>query len=255
MGPLADVTPESMADEAHALSKGLRFENGCRAHFDAFPGLRPTMASPPTPTPWSAPSEARGGHKVTAMHVATDHNWSDHRVALQDIVIRWLAARTSAAQTTAASFEVIPNIRYCTDGGSPLLMDVLIPAQVSRTPTPAVLWIHGGGWEAGDKNAHANAEFLAKGGFVAQLCRTGSACGTVSRRRRDCKCAIRFLRANASTYGIDPDSIGVAGSSPEDISPNCSPPRTGAPDSKAMAAGSRCRAESRRQHRTSDRPI
>jgi acetyl esterase/lipase len=29
----------------------------------------------------------------------------------------------------------------------------------------------------------------------------------------DCKCAVRFLRANASTYGIDPDSIGVAGSS------------------------------------------
>lgn len=29
----------------------------------------------------------------------------------------------------------------------------------------------------------------------------------------DCKCAIRFLRANAPKYGIDPDRIGVAGSS------------------------------------------
>jgi acetyl esterase/lipase len=29
----------------------------------------------------------------------------------------------------------------------------------------------------------------------------------------DCKCAIRFLRANASKYGIDPDRIGVAGAS------------------------------------------
>ena len=29
----------------------------------------------------------------------------------------------------------------------------------------------------------------------------------------DCKCAVRFLRANASKYGIDPERIGVAGSS------------------------------------------
>ena len=30
---------------------------------------------------------------------------------------------------------------------------------------------------------------------------------------QDCKCAIRYLRANAKTYGIDPDRIGVAGAS------------------------------------------
>lgn len=215
MGPLADVTPESMADEAHALSKGLRFESEA-AGLTSIPFLALTADDGLASDTDSLVSaiEARGGHKVTAVYVATDHNWSDHRVALQDIVLRWLAARTSAAQTTAASFEVIPNIRYCTDGGSPVLMDVLIPAQVSRTPTPAVLWIHGGGWEAGDKNAHANAEFLAKGGFVAAtLSYRLSDAAPFPAAVEDCKCAIRYLRANASTYGIDPDSIGVAGSS------------------------------------------
>jgi len=34
------------------------------------------------------------------------------------------------------------------------------------TPTPAVLWIHGGGWERGDKNGNSGAHFLANGGFV-----------------------------------------------------------------------------------------
>jgi hypothetical protein len=35
---------------------------------------------------------AQGNARVTAMHVATDHGWSDRRIALQDAVIRWLQA-------------------------------------------------------------------------------------------------------------------------------------------------------------------
>lgn len=215
MGPLAGVTPESMGDDAHALGKGMRFENEA-AGLTSIPFLALTADDGLAPDTDSLVSaiEARGGHKVTAMHVATDHSWSDHRIALQDIVLRWLAARTSPEQTTAASFEVIPNIEYCTGGGSPLLMDILIPAQHSRTRTPAVLWIHGGSWLAGDKNAHVNAEWLAKAGFVtATLSYRLSDAAPFPAAVEDCKCAIRFLRANASKYGIDPDSIGVAGSS------------------------------------------
>lgn len=119
-----------------------------------------------------------------------------------------------SAQTVGATFAVIPNIRYCTGGGSPLLMDIFIPVQRTRTPTPAVLWIHGGGWEAGDKNAHANAELLATEGFVAAtLSYRLSAAAPFPAAVEDCKCAIRFLRANASAYGIDPDSIGAGGTS------------------------------------------
>jgi pimeloyl-ACP methyl ester carboxylesterase len=33
---------------------------------------------------------ARGGTKVTSLHVPTDHSWSDHRIALESAVIRWL---------------------------------------------------------------------------------------------------------------------------------------------------------------------
>jgi hypothetical protein len=35
--------------------------------------------------------QTKGGHKVTALHVATDHGWSDHRIALESVVITWLA--------------------------------------------------------------------------------------------------------------------------------------------------------------------
>jgi acetyl esterase/lipase len=109
---------------------------------------------------------------------------------------------------------VISDVQFCSAQESPLLMDIVIPKQRDRTPTPAVLWIHGGGWDRGDKNGHSNAEFLADGGFVAAtLSYRLSGDAPFPAAIEDCKCAVRFLRANASKFGIDPERIGVAGSS------------------------------------------
>lgn len=118
------------------------------------------------------------------------------------------------AQTTEPQFNVVSDVQYCTGGKSPLLMDVFIPKQRNGTPTPAVLWIHGGGWERGDKSGNSGAQFLANGGFVtASLSYRLSGDSPFPAAIEDCKCAIRFLRASAPKYGIDPDRIGVAGSS------------------------------------------
>jgi acetyl esterase/lipase len=118
------------------------------------------------------------------------------------------------AQTTEPQFTVVSDVQYCTGGGRPLLMDVFIPKHRNGTPTPAVLWIHGGGWERRDKNGNSGAQFLANGGFVtASLSYRLSGDSPFPAAIEDCKCAIRFLRASAPKYGIDPDRIGVAGSS------------------------------------------
>ena len=91
-------------------------------------------------------------------------------------------------------------------------MDLFIPKHRTRTPTPAILWIHGGGWERGDKNGNSGALLLANEGFVtASLFYRLSGDSPFPADIEDCKCAIRFLRANASKYGIDPERIGVAG--------------------------------------------
>lgn len=119
-----------------------------------------------------------------------------------------------STQTNEHPFTILPDVQFCTGGGSPLLMDVFVPTYRIRNPTPAVLWIHGGGWEKGDKNSHAGAEFLADAGFVvATLSYRLSSTAPFPAAVEDCKCAIRFLRANASRFGIDPDRIGVGGSS------------------------------------------
>ncbi len=135
-------------------------------------------------------------------------------VTIATIVLAFSFASPIAAQTTASQFSLISDVQFCTGGGTPLLMDIFIPKQRIRTPTPALLWIHGGGWKQGDKNHHVNAALLADAGFVAAtLSYRLSGNSPFPAAIEDCKCAIRFLRANAAKYGIDPDHIGVAGSS------------------------------------------
>jgi acetyl esterase/lipase len=63
-------------------------------------------------------------------------------------------------------------------------------------------------------NGNSGAKFLANEGFVtASLSYRLSGVSPFPAAIEDCKCAIRFLRKNALNYGINPDKIGVAGSS------------------------------------------
>jgi acetyl esterase/lipase len=113
---------------------------------------------------------------------------------------------------STSSYEVVPNVQYCTGAGKPLLMDVFVPRRRIHQPTPAILWLHGGGWERGNKNGSSGAQFLAVAGFVtASIYYRLSGEATFPADIEDCKCAIRYLRANAGKYGVDPTRIGVAG--------------------------------------------
>jgi uncharacterized protein len=94
VAPLAGVTPESMADEVRSLGKDLRFESEASGLIqipllaftadDGFASDTDALVSA---------IEARGGHNVASMHVATDHNWSDHRITLESVILAWLATR------------------------------------------------------------------------------------------------------------------------------------------------------------------
>lgn len=94
MESLAGVTAESMADELRGNADRWRF--GLAA-----PGLASTPMLVLTSDDGLAPHadslvaavRARGNHAVTTQHVATDHSWSDRRIALESAVLRWLAAR------------------------------------------------------------------------------------------------------------------------------------------------------------------
>jgi uncharacterized protein len=91
METLSDVTAESMADEVKVHAKEFLVA-GTEVGLSQIPVLALTandhLASQTDAL--VAAIKARGGAKVTAMHVETDHGWSDHRIALEGIVITWL---------------------------------------------------------------------------------------------------------------------------------------------------------------------
>jgi pimeloyl-ACP methyl ester carboxylesterase len=93
MEGLAGVTAESMANEDARNAQAFAFAN-------AVPGLKDVPLLILSANDGLAPQtdaliqaiQAEGGHNVKAIHVATDHGWSDHRIFLESAVIDWLAA-------------------------------------------------------------------------------------------------------------------------------------------------------------------
>jgi pimeloyl-ACP methyl ester carboxylesterase len=92
MEALSGVTAESMASDVKTLSKEFRFENAAAGLIETpLLALTSDDGLAPTTDALVHAIEAKGGHKVTEMHFATDHSYSDHRIALESAIITWLA--------------------------------------------------------------------------------------------------------------------------------------------------------------------
>jgi acetyl esterase/lipase len=96
-------------------------------------------------------------------------------------------------------------------------LDIYLPdTPPMGTLSPAVVWIHGGGWSGGTKN-EARAKnicgILARAGYVAVSIDYRLGEGAWPTNLFDCKNAVRFLRAHAAKYNLDPNRIAVAGGS------------------------------------------
>ncbi|MBK8506628.1 MAG: alpha/beta hydrolase [Saprospiraceae bacterium] len=106
------------------------------------------------------------------------------------------------------------DIVYGHSKGVELKFDLIQPKDVTG-PFPAILFFHGGGWQAGDKwHGHHWIRMFADLGFV------GISVGyrfapefAWPAQVQDAKAAVRFLRKNAIELNIDPNRIGVMGES------------------------------------------
>ena len=105
------------------------------------------------------------------------------------------------------------NLVFGTGGGRELKLDLYAPK--GDGPFPGVVVVHGGGWTGGNKESFRSmAQQLAARGFVAatieyRLAGEAKFPGAVE----DCKAAVRWMRANAKKYHIDPEHIGGVGGS------------------------------------------
>jgi acetyl esterase/lipase len=106
------------------------------------------------------------------------------------------------------------NVTYCTAAGEALKMDLFLP-QSSDGPFPVVVYIHGGSWVGGDKFevGLAGDELARKGYVVAAINYRLGPKHKWPAQIQDTKCAVRYLRASAAQYNLDPNRIAAWGSS------------------------------------------
>lgn len=105
------------------------------------------------------------------------------------------------------------DLHYVDDGHARQRLDLYLP-ETAETPRPLIVWVHGGAWRAGSKASTGPClPLVSKGYAVASIDYRLSQDALFPAQIEDCKAAIRWLRAHAADYNIDPDRIGVAGSS------------------------------------------
>lgn len=111
------------------------------------------------------------------------------------------------------------DVSYLAEGRKELA-DLYSPLESPKgAKRPAVVWIHGGGWNGGQRDAKREINVcstLARNGYVAMSIDYKLTYGKSAvwpNNLGDCKTAVRWLRKNAERLGIDSDHIGVMGGS------------------------------------------
>ena len=129
-----------------------------------------------------------------------------------------------AGTARCAEIVIEDNITYGKAGDTELKLDLARPQ--GEGPFPAIVFIHGGGWSGGNRQAYrGQIQEAAKRGYVAATIsyrlmqfdqakkETTTATPIFPAQIHDAKAAIRWVRAYAEQYQVDPDRIGVTGAS------------------------------------------
>lgn len=128
----------------------------------------------------------------------------------------WTLLLLSSLRAADSAPQVVKDVTFLAADRAEKL-DLYLPAtRTTGTLAPAVVWIHGGGWTGGTKNEDRAQEIcstLAAAGYVAVSIDYRLGDGAWPTNLHDCKNAVRFLRAHATKYQIDPTRIAVAGGS------------------------------------------
>jgi len=130
-------------------------------------------------------------------------SWALAIVALLLVVTAW---------RSESEIVIERDLAYGKVADTELNLDLAMP-KTGAGPFPAVVFLHGEGWRAGNRQQMNH--------FIEGMARLGYVGVTVEYRLvptalfpaqvEDCKAAVRWLRANAKKYRIRPDRIGVVG--------------------------------------------
>jgi acetyl esterase/lipase len=153
--------------------------------------------------------------------------------ALAGAMALFHAATASGAPAGCPRPETVPpqaylaetqlDLPYCEAGGQVLRLDLARPKGASSAQRfPGIVFVHGGGWTSGNKTDYGwEIQNAAQRGFVAVTLQYRLAKDLGNQvtenpfpaQLEDVRCGIRWLRAHAEEYGVDPERIGITGAS------------------------------------------
>lgn len=127
--------------------------------------------------------------------------------------LAWLVTLfATASGVSDGDVQMEKGIVFGKGGERDLKLDLTRPKS-SQGKMPALVFIHGGGWTGGNRESFHP--------FMLQFSKQGMVCITVQYRfapqhrfpaqLEDVKCAVRWLRANAEKYHVDPERIAAFG--------------------------------------------
>jgi acetyl esterase/lipase len=142
------------------------------------------------------------------------------------ILVIWLAGIhrgvTAVEPPVPGDIVVYHDLSYREGTSRQWKLDLAMKKDMRGRPRPGIVIIHGGGWIEGDKSSFASREHEVPGNIV-DFAALGFVAATINYRLsgeapfpaalEDCKTAVRWLRAHARDYHLDPDHIGAYGNS------------------------------------------
>ena len=138
------------------------------------------------------------------------------KIAAVILLVLLAAGLTSTGAPVQGCGEPWLDVDYVGDGIVGHRMDIYTPA-AGHGPFPAIVTFYGSAWTADDKKTAtglAAARAWCPLGFaIVAINHRASSQASFPAQIHDAKAAIRYLRANAATYNINPERIGVSGGS------------------------------------------
>jgi acetyl esterase/lipase len=140
--------------------------------------------------------------------------YADEQAVMNAILLGQIKLIDAKNISLPDNVEEILDVEYGTGGERKLQLDLYLP-KGRKTDTPAIIFIHGGAWKSGKRSdmKFYCVKFAEKGYVTATVTYRlmGEACFPAA--VHDVKCAVRWLRASATKYQVDPERIAVSGNS------------------------------------------
>lgn len=114
----------------------------------------------------------------------------------------------------ANDYVITPNVTYIRAGGEDIKLDVYQP-KGQTGPNPTLIYFHGGGWSASDKESVALdfLPFMEQGWTVVNVEYRLASSAHAPAAVEDGRCALRWIYRNTEEYGFDLNKIVASGTS------------------------------------------